>query len=130
MATGRGVFSRQRLESGHHARIRAIKPRALSAWLSYEFTSQSGGLRRSAHELQAQRQLEDPAATGEMISRTSISHCRRCESRIADGNWHLALVNKHEKVDGSGTVDTANGIIGGVNEGTYDEIGVWARVSF
>jgi hypothetical protein len=37
----------------------------------------------------------------------------------------LALVYKHEQVDGGGTVNTSNGVIGGLNEGTYDEYGLW-----
>jgi hypothetical protein len=50
--------------------------------------------------------------------------------------WHprknidLALVYKHEKVNGGGTVSTSNGTIGGLNEGKYDEVGVWGQAVF
>lgn len=42
----------------------------------------------------------------------------------------VALVYKHEKVDGGGTVTTSNGTIGGLREGKYNEAGVWAQVAF
>ncbi|MEI7572804.1 MAG: hypothetical protein WCJ52_06735 [Phenylobacterium sp.] len=39
----------------------------------------------------------------------------------------LALVYKHEKVDG-GTLSTSNGTIGGSIDGTYDEVGLFGQV--
>ncbi len=44
-------------------------------------------------------------------------------------NVDLALVYKHDKVE-NGSINTSNGKIGGVNEGKYDEIGLWAQVKF
>jgi hypothetical protein len=45
-------------------------------------------------------------------------------------NIDFALVYKHDKVHGGGTVSTSNGTIGGVDEGKYDEVGVWGQVVF
>jgi hypothetical protein len=50
-------------------------------------------------------------------------------SYVAYKNVDLALVYKHEKVD-NGTISTSNGKIGGTNDGTYDEVGMWAQVKF
>ncbi len=44
-------------------------------------------------------------------------------------NIDLALVYKHDNVK-NGKISTSNGKIGGVNEGKYDEIGLWAQVKF
>ena len=44
-------------------------------------------------------------------------------------NVDLALVYKHDKVE-NGSIDTSNGTIGGTNDGTYNELGVWAQVKF
>jgi hypothetical protein len=44
-------------------------------------------------------------------------------------NIDLALVYKYEKVE-NGSISTSNGTIGGSNDGTYDEIGVWAQTKF
>ena len=45
-------------------------------------------------------------------------------------NIDLALVFKHETVDGGGFVNTTNGNIGGTLNGKYDEVGVWGQVAF
>lgn len=42
----------------------------------------------------------------------------------------FALAYKHEKVDGGGFINTAYGNLGGTIDGTVDEAGLWARVSF
>jgi gas vesicle protein len=48
-------------------------------------------------------------------------------------NWEpvkivdLALVYKRDKVD-NGLFSTSNGTIGGVNNGTYDEVGLWGQL--
>lgn len=48
-------------------------------------------------------------------------------------NWEpikivdLALVYKRDKVD-NGLFSTSNGTIGGVNQGTYDEVGLWGQL--
>jgi hypothetical protein len=44
-------------------------------------------------------------------------------------NIDLALVYKREKVDNV-LLSTSNGSIGGVNEGTYDEVGLFGQVKF
>jgi len=44
-------------------------------------------------------------------------------------NVDFALVYKHEKVE-NGTISTSNGSIGGTNDGSYDEIGIWSQVKF
>ncbi len=44
-------------------------------------------------------------------------------------NVDFALVYKHEKVD-NGSLSTSNGTIGGTNDGSYNEIGVWTQVKF
>jgi hypothetical protein len=45
-------------------------------------------------------------------------------------NVDFALVYKDEKVDGGGAISTSNGTIGGLIEGKYQEIGLWAQVAF
>lgn len=42
----------------------------------------------------------------------------------------FALAYKHEKVDGGGFVNTAYGNLGGMVEGTVNEVGLWGLVSF
>ncbi|HUX72702.1 MAG TPA: hypothetical protein VMV25_02255 [Steroidobacteraceae bacterium] len=44
-------------------------------------------------------------------------------------NIDVALAYKHDKVE-NGSWGTSNGTIGGVPDGKYDEIGVWAQVAF
>jgi hypothetical protein len=41
----------------------------------------------------------------------------------------VAFAYKHDKVE-NGTWSTSNGTIGGVTEGKYDEVGIWAQVAF
>jgi predicted porin len=41
----------------------------------------------------------------------------------------LALVYKRDKAD-NGVISTSNGNIGGVTNGTYDEIGLWGQFKF
>jgi hypothetical protein len=45
-------------------------------------------------------------------------------------NVDVALVYKHEKVDGGGTINTSNGNFGGLDHGKYDEVGIWTQVAF
>ena len=42
----------------------------------------------------------------------------------------FALAYKHEKAGGGGFINTAYGNLGGTVEGTVDEVGLWALVSF
>ncbi len=44
-------------------------------------------------------------------------------------NIDIAFVYKHDKVE-NGTFATSNGTIGGVADGKYDEVGLWAQVVF
>jgi hypothetical protein len=44
-------------------------------------------------------------------------------------NVDIAFVYKHDKVE-NGTISTSNGTIGGVADGKYDEVGLWAQVAF
>lgn len=44
-------------------------------------------------------------------------------------NVDLALVYKRERVD-NGVISTSNGTIGGVDRGSYDEVGIWGQVKF
>ncbi|MDB5670842.1 MAG: hypothetical protein JWO25_1801 [Alphaproteobacteria bacterium] len=44
-------------------------------------------------------------------------------------NVDLALVYKREAADG-GVIPTSNGNIGGINRGTYDELGLWTQLKF
>ncbi|MGH8314638.1 MAG: porin [Steroidobacterales bacterium] len=44
-------------------------------------------------------------------------------------NVDIAFVYKHDKVE-NGTISTGNGTIGGVTDGKYDEVGLWAQVAF
>lgn len=44
-------------------------------------------------------------------------------------NIDLALVYKRERVD-NGLISVSNGTIGGVDRGTYDEVGLWGQVKF
>jgi hypothetical protein len=45
-------------------------------------------------------------------------------------NVDVALVYKHEKVDGGGFINTSYGKIGGTTDGKVDEIGIWTQVAF
>ena len=42
----------------------------------------------------------------------------------------VALVYKHEKVNGGGFVNTSYGKLGGLTEGKVDEVGIWTQVVF
>ncbi len=44
-------------------------------------------------------------------------------------NVDIAFVYKHDKVE-NGSISTGNGTIGGVIDGKYDEVGLWAQVVF
>lgn len=45
-------------------------------------------------------------------------------------NLEFSLAYKREKVDGGGPVNTAYGDLGGIVDGTVNEVGVWGQVSF
>jgi hypothetical protein len=48
-------------------------------------------------------------------------------------NVQIALVYKHEKMDGGlpgGTFSTTNGTAFSETDGSYDEVGIWGQVAF
>lgn len=45
-------------------------------------------------------------------------------------NVDFSIVYKNEEVSGGGTWNTSNGLMGGVNSGKFEEIGLWAQVVF
>ena len=97
------------------------KSDGFSAWGSYNFTPQWGVFARG-DSAKTSKDLK-PNLKDEYFNVGLVSHPRK--------NIDVAFVYKHDKVDGGGTVSTSNGTIGGViNEGKYDEFGVWAQVAF
>jgi hypothetical protein len=91
-----------------------------SVWGSYNFTPMFGFFARydgakSSKDLNAD--LKDVYYNAGLVV-----HPRK--------NVDLALVYKHDKVDGGGFVNTSNGNIGGADEGKYDEIGIWGQMAF
>jgi hypothetical protein len=91
-----------------------------SLWASYNFTPMWGVFARG-DEAKTSRDLSSDLKD-EYFNVGVVSHPRK--------NIDLAFVYKHEKVDGGGTVNTSNGLIGGLDEGKYDEFGVWGQVAF
>ncbi len=91
-----------------------------SLWGSYNFTEKVGVFARG-DSAKTSKDL-NPDLKDEYFDAGLIYHARK--------NIDLAFVYKHEKVDGGGTVSTSNGTIGGLVDGKYDEVGVWAQVQF
>lgn len=96
------------------------KADGFSVWGSYNFSDHFGAFLRGDWA-DPSKDLH-PDLKDEYFNAGVVSHPRK--------NIDVALVYKHEKVDGGGTVATSNGTIGGLVEGKYDEIGVWAQVAF
>jgi hypothetical protein len=96
------------------------KADGFSVWGSYNFNSNWGAFGRwdSADTSKDLR----PDLSDEYFNVGVVSHPRK--------NVDIALVYKNEKVDGGGTVSTSNGTIGGLVEGKYSEVGVWAQIAF
>jgi hypothetical protein len=96
------------------------KADGVSAWGSYNFSAQWGVFARS-DSAKTSKDL-NPDLKDQYFNVGIVSHPRK--------NIDIALVYKHEKVDGGGTVSTSNGTIGGLREGKYDEAGIWTQVAF
>jgi hypothetical protein len=100
--------------------VASDKADGYSLWGSYNFTPMWGVFAR-ADAAKTSRDLNSDLKD-EYFNVGLVSHPRK--------NIDLAFVYKHEKVDGGGTVSTSNGTIGGLDEGKYDEFGVWGQVAF
>jgi hypothetical protein len=91
-----------------------------SVWASYNFTDMWGVFGRYDNAKTSKDLL--PNLKDKYFNVGVVNHPRK--------NIDLALVYKNDKVDGGGVVATSNGNIGGVRDGKYDEVGVWAQVQF
>jgi hypothetical protein len=91
-----------------------------SAWASYNFTPMWGVFARGDSAKPSKDLNSD--LKDKYFNVGVVSHPRK--------NIDLALVYKDEKVDGGGAISTSNGTIGGLIEGKYQEVGVWAQVAF
>jgi len=91
-----------------------------SVWASYNFTDMWGVFGRYDNAKTSKDLL--PNLKDKYFNVGLVNHPRK--------NIDLALVYKNDKVDGGGVVATSNGNIGGVRDGKYDEVGVWAQVQF
>jgi hypothetical protein len=103
--------------------IAPVKDKAdgFSVWGSYDFTAKWGVFARYDDAKPGKDLLPD--LEDKYFNVGVVAHPRK--------NIDVAFVYKNEKVDGGGTVATSNGTIGGVlDEGKYDEVGVWAQVAF
>lgn len=100
--------------------VESDKADGVSAWVSFDFTP-GWGLFARADSARPSQEL-NPDLHDRYFNLGLAYHARK--------DVDLALVCKHEKVDGGGTVDTTNGIIGGLVEGKYQEIGIWVLAEF
>ncbi|MEO8018623.1 MAG: porin [Pseudomonadota bacterium] len=100
--------------------IASDKADGFSVWGSYNFSATWGAFAR-ADSAKTSKDLSADLKD-EYFNVGLVTRPRK--------NIDIALVYKHEKVDGGGTVSTSNGTIGGLNEGKYSEVGVWAQVAF
>jgi len=91
-----------------------------SVWGSYNFTPMWGFFARFDEAKTSKDVIPD--LKDEYYNAGFVAHPRK--------NVDLAIVYKHEKVDGGGFVNTSNGNIGGLVEGKYDEIGIWGQMAF
>lgn len=91
-----------------------------SVWGSYNFGSTWGVFARydsanTSNDL-------NPDLEDEYYNLGIVTHPRK--------NVDLALVFKHDDVNGGGFINTSNGNIGGLVEGKYDEIGIFGQMAF
>jgi hypothetical protein len=100
--------------------VASDKADGFSLWGSYNFNPKWGAFAR-ADSAKTSKDLNSDLKD-EYFNIGVVSRPRK--------NIDVAFVYKHEKVDGGGTVSTSNGAIGGLNEGKYDEFGVWTQVAF
>jgi len=96
------------------------KADGFSVWGSYDFAPKWGVFARYDDAKPGKDLLPD--LEDKYFNVGVVAHPRK--------NIDVAFVYKNEKVDGGGTISTSNGTIGGLNEGKYDEVGVWAQVAF
>jgi Gram-negative porin len=91
-----------------------------SVWGSYDFSPKFGFFAR--YDTAKTSKDLNPDLKDQYYNAGLVVHPRK--------NVDLALVYKHDKVDGGGFVNTSNGNIGGATEGKYDEIGIWGQMAF
>lgn len=91
-----------------------------SVWASYDLTPMWSVFGR--YDRAETRENLDPNLKDRYFNAGVAMHPRK--------DVDLALVYKHETVDGGGFVPTTNGTIGGTISGTYNEVGLWAQVAF
>jgi hypothetical protein len=96
------------------------KADGFSVWGSYDFAPKWGAFARYDNA-NPSKDLS-PDLSDEYFNAGVVSHPRK--------NIDVAFVYKHEKVDGVGALSTSNGTIGGLQDGKYDEVGVWMQVAF
>ena len=100
--------------------VASDKADGFSVWGSYDFNTMWGAFARYDNA-DPSKDL-NPDLKDEYMNVGVVAHARK--------GIDVAFVYKHEKVDGGGTLSTSNGNIGGLNEGKYDEVGLWAQVAF
>ena len=98
----------------------ADKADGFSVWGSFNFSDKWGVFARG-DSAKTSKDLSSNLKD-EYFNAGVVSHPRK--------NIDLAFVYKHEKVDGGGVINTSNGNFGGLNEGKYDEVGIWTQVAF
>ena len=97
----------------------ADKSSGWSVFGSYAFTPRISAFGR--YDWVNPNQYTNPAAK-ENYFNAGLSYA------VVDG-VDLALVYKRDAADNA-YVPTSNGVIGGVNQGTYDEFGIWSQIKF
>jgi len=95
------------------------KATGYSLWGSYNFTDQMSAFAR--YDGADPSKDLNPELSSEYFNLGFAYRPRK--------NVDLAVVYKEDKAD-NGVVSTSNGSIGGVNDGKYREIGLWAQVAF
>jgi len=96
------------------------KADGFSVWGSFNFSDKWGVFARG-DSAKTSKDLS-PDLKDEYVNAGVVAHARK--------NIDVAFVYKHEKVDGGGLINTSNGNFGGLNEGKYDEVGIWTQVAF
>jgi hypothetical protein len=91
-----------------------------SLWASFDFTEKFGIFAR-ADDANLSKKI-NPNLEDKYYNAGFAIHARK--------NVDLSIVYKHEEVTGPGTWSTSNGVIGGVNSGKFDEIGLFTLVQF
>lgn len=100
--------------------VASDKADGYSLWASFAFSPKWGAFAR-ADSAKTSKDLKSDLKD-EYFNVGLVTHPRK--------NVDVAFVYKHDKVDGGGAVSTSNGTIGGLVDGKYSEVGVWAQASF